>query len=158
MRILPPPLPLTAPEISLEIGELPHFSLPFFPFHPLHVLLLLTQQSNKIPLGAAPSCPQAEPKQSFAWNGAGHQFAVSPGVPGEDSQRAGSQRQARPRSRGCGAGTVPARASGPGGQGLGTLDEEESKKRRRCWNIVGGKWVFIILTWRFLCLRKKASS
>lgn len=68
----------------MEIGELPHFSLLFSPFHSLHMLLLLTQQRNKPPRELHP--PAHKQSQSFAGNRVGHKFTMSPGAPREDSK------------------------------------------------------------------------
>lgn len=92
--------------------------------------------------GQTPCCPQ-----SLAGDGAGHEVTVPPGALGT---------RTRPLGTAIVVELSPCRARLPAGQQQGTLEGEESK-RRRCWNIIremGSHYQ----TERCLLLRKKKSN
>lgn len=113
-------------EISLEIRELPHFSLPiFFPFHSPHMLLLLIQQTNKLPRSCTllSTTKSKAVVQSFAVDGAGHEFPMSPGARGgtASSSRQGGGAEA------VGTSTSP----GPQGSGLGHTGRGRKQEKKK---------------------------
>lgn len=128
----------------------PLFIAYFFPLS-LSTHAAVTNSANKqTSPGAAPSCPQPKAKLKckallYMELGTSSPCHLEHG----EGQRAAPGRVEELRL------WEPAPAQGPRGQDWGTLEEEESKKRRRCWNTIREQCIFIILTYRCLLLRRK---